>query len=333
MLRAPRFGGWLYTEHPMRPRRLALLSILAALALAAASVGVAAASGMGQGNGLVASGAIDSMRIYTARGGPFGGGGGSNPNLVSHGGAIQTTPKVYISWWGSQWNTGFSTGGYTSGQAQQYVTDFFNSVGGSAWNGVVTQYCQGIASGTSDCTGKPRVGNQVGMLAGTWVDTTAVPSKPKQSDIANAAKRLMGQFGYDPNATYFVFTPSGRSMSGFKTTWCAWHSSTSTTSGTLAYAYMPYIPDAGANCGMNFVNKTNNAYGNGYFDGFSIVGGHEFSEAETDPFPSSGWTDSGGSENADKCAWSSMSTNITLGSNAYAVQPTWSNAITGCSNG
>jgi len=318
---------------PKRPMRLTLGSALAVLALVAGASGAAAASHPGSG---AASGGVESMRIFGARGGnPIF--GSKSSNLVSNGGLIQTAPKVYISWWGSEWNSGFSTGGYTSAEAQKYMTDFFTNVGGSTWNGVVTQYCQGIAAGTSDCTGKTKVGNQTGMLGGDWVDTTPVPSRPKQSDIASAAQRAMAHFGYDANATYFVFTPSGKSMRGFKTSWCAWHSSTSSSQGTLAYAYMPYIPDAGGNCGMNFVNSSNDTYGHGYFDGFSIVGGHEFSEAETDPFPSSGWTDSGGSENADKCAWSSSSTNIPLGATYYAVQPTWSNSLNngkgGCSNG
>jgi serine protease len=90
------------------------------------------------------------------------------------------------------------------------------------------------------------------------------------------------------------------------------------------------MPDAGASCGANFINGVNNAYGNGYFDGFSVVAGHEYSEAETDPFPSSGWVDRQGAENADKCAWSASSGNISLGSHDYAVQPTWSNAIGDC---
>jgi len=89
------------------------------------------------------------------------------------------------------------------------------------------------------------------------------------------------------------------------------------------------MPDAGQSCGMNFINS-NNSFGNGYFDGFSVVAGHEYEEAQTDPFPSSGWLDSGGAENADKCAWKSNSGNISLGSNHFAVQPLWSNASTSC---
>jgi len=35
----------------------------------------------------------------------------------------------------------------------------------------------------------------------------------------------------------------------------------------------------------------------------TIVGGHEMGETITDQFPSTGWLDSAGAENGDKCAW------------------------------
>jgi serine protease len=305
----------------------------AALALVASTLSAAAAASERGGSGASLAGA-EPMGIFHGARGDHGKPKPHNNNLSSGGGAVQTTPAVYISWWGPEWSTGFSTGGFTSAQAQTYVGDFFGGIGGTGWNGVVTQYCQGVPAGTQTCpSGAAVIQNVSSQLKGQWNDLTTVPSRPSQSQIASAAARLMGHFGYDPEATYMVFTPSGKSMSGFGTQWCAWHSSASTSQGTIAYAYIPYIPNAGGSCGMNFVNPVNNTYGNGYFDGFSIVAGHEYSEAETDPFPSSGWVDANGAENADKCAWSSSSNNITVGAHFYAVQPTWSNAISGCSMG
>jgi hypothetical protein len=82
--------------------------------------------------------------------------------------------------------------------------------------------------------------------------------------------------------------------------------------------------------------------GNGYFDGFSIVAGHEVSEADTDMNPNTSSTvawqgpGGGGDENGDNCAWNQnggVSTNISLGSHTYAVSPIWSNnATTGTSS-
>ncbi len=276
-------------------------------------------------------GSVESMSVLRPRGAGIH--AASTSNLAYGGGSVETSsPKVYISWWGSQWATGFTTGVYSSAQAQTYVTGFFGNVGGSSWNNIDSQYCQGVAVGTVNCgSSGTHIANTTGQLGGTWNDTSSLPSRISQSSIANAALRLMSHFGgYDPNATYFVFTPSGHSMRGFGTQWCAWHSSTTSNGNQVAYAYMPYQPDAGGSCGMNFVNATNSSYGNGYFDGFSIVGGHEYAEAQTDPHPSSGWVDSSGSENGDNCAWSSSSANISLASHSYAVQPIWSNAGNGC---
>ncbi len=311
----------------MRSVTRALLSLSAALALVASTVGAASAApqpAAGASLAATLSGA-EVMGVLHGAKGSHGRPKPGNKNLSSGGGSVQVTPAVYISYWGTEWTSGFSTGGHTSATAQAYVEGFFGSVGGSSWNNVVTQYCQGVPKGAQTCpSGATFIGNPGNQLKGTWNDTTTVPSRPSQSQIAAAATRLMTHFKYDPNATYMVFTPSGKSMSGFGTQWCAWHSSASTSQGTIAYAYIPYMPDAGTSCGMNFVNS------NGYFDGFSIVAGHEYSEAETDPFPSSGWVDGSGAENADKCAWSSASANITLGGQNYAVQPTWSNANSAC---
>ena len=268
--------------------------------------------------------------------GTKGPGGGSN--LTYHSGPVEVGTAVYISWWGPAWS-GFTTGGYTSGTAQTYVSNFFSNVGGSTWIGTDTQYCEGAASGATSC-GKnlTHVSNPTGQLKGTWNDTTAVPANDQiqDSDVAAAAVRLASHFGGpNANATYIVFTPTGDSEKGFAANggqWCAWHSDTTSGSSIVNYAYVPYQPDAGSSCGVNFVNAKNNSYGNGYFDGFSVVAGHEYEEAQTDPHLNA-WYDRRGSEDADKCAWNSLSNNITLGSNFYAVQPVWSNLISGCTLG
>jgi len=118
------------------------------------------------------------------------------------------------------------------------------------------------------------------------------------------------------------------SASGFGTSYCAWHSSTSSAgNGTLAYTNLPYITDAGASCGANF-------NGLGATAGITIVEGHEFAETETDIFPNGGWLDSKGAENGDKCAWISSgpgaSARVPMGNTSFPVQSLWSNAASGC---
>jgi serine protease len=92
---------------------------------------------------------------------------------------------------------------------------------------------------------------------------------------------------------------------------------------------------------MNFVNGSNNSFGNGFFDGLSIVGGHEYAEAISDAFPSNtiGWLDTAGAENGDKCAWgqgpgpNSASQDVSLAGHSFAVQSLWSNLANGSTGG
>jgi serine protease len=317
-------------------RRRLFFTLVAGTALLVSTLAASPAAGSGRpGDEVMGAFHGKVMPLKGARGGgsPF-----KSKSLSFRGGSVQTATKVYISYWGTEWSSGFSTGGYSSATAQTYVQTFFGNVGGSSWINSDTQYCQNVPSGTTNCSGisgAQFVTNPTNQYGGAWNDTTPVPAGPSQSQIAAAAIRAANHFtgSYSTNATYLVFTPTGKSMSGFGTSWCAWHSSTiGTVNGNsvrVAYGYIPYMPDAGASCGRNFINS-NNPFGNGYFDGFSVVAGHEYEEAQTDPFPNGGWLDNSGNEDADKCAWSSLSGNISLGGHTFAVQPLWSNASNGC---
>ena len=61
------------------------------------------------------------------------------------------------------------------------------------------------------------------VLAGTWIDTTAVPRFPSDSAVRAAAARGATHFGYRASALYMVLTPHGRSTPGFGVQWCAYH--------------------------------------------------------------------------------------------------------------
>ncbi len=230
----------------------------------------------------------------------------SSGNLVWNGGPVQTVPKIYVVFWGPKWTT--SDGEYKA------LTGFFNAIGGKGWINIDTQY-----SGSNGA-----ITNPSSQLGGTWIDTSAPPSRPSSSAVGAEAKKAVSHFGYGGvNANYFVAIQSGNDPSGFRTQWCAWHSSESDSGvGTVSYTDFPYQSDAGANCGAGSVNNP------GTYDGVSIVGGHEEAETQTDPQPSSGWTDSGGNENGDKCAWQNLMNNSAAG--GYPTQPLWDNKISGC---
>jgi hypothetical protein len=277
-------------------------------------------------------------------------------------GVTTGAPNVYLVFWGSQWGTsgtdsnGYMTlGGDPNGTAAR-LQGFFKGLGtgGEGWSGVMTQYCQGVASGTKSCPARTaHIGYPTGgALAGVWVDTSAAaPAQATGNQIGAEAVKAAGHFGNTTSASnrntqYVVLSPTGTHPDGFNTTgsqFCAWHDYTGDTSlsggapsspyGPLAFTNEPYVTDAGSSCGANFVNPGPG----GTTDGVTIVEGHEYAETITDQFPSGGWTDLTGYENGDKCAWISSgqgaSQDITLTTGSYPVQSTWANDYNSNSGG
>jgi serine protease len=265
-----------------------------------------------------------------------GGGGGGGTNLSYHGGVggvgVETNggARVYLVYWGSQWASD------PSGEAA-IQQSFFSHVGGSSWNASVTQYCEGVASGTVFCNGAGTAAtNPSRVLAGVWYDNaSAAPSRPSQSQLASEAVRAASHFGNtaagsNDSVQYVINTASGNNSRGFGTQYCAYHSSTSSSFGNIAYTNMPYITDAGGSCGAGFNGLGPNA-------GITIVGGHEFAETESDQFPNGGWLDGSGAENGDKCAWISSgqgaSASVDMSGASFPVQSLWSNAFNGGAGG
>ena len=324
-----------------------LLTVAAALALT---------------GGSSASGITNPKHFFWAPGqSPQGTVNSLSNDLIYHGGSlgdgaigIEKTPAVYLVYWGPEWAAGFTTPDtdgtlYSSRTLQAYLNSFFTDVGGSPWAGVQTQYCRNVPAGTTSCAGLPGadfITNPKHQLKGVWTDPTPVPSdivtlglaeNLVDDPIAAEAMRASAHFQYDPNATYIILTPPGTVGTG-QPVYCGYHSQTTSVDGygnpyRIEYAFIPFLnmdwPGLGTGgCGMHNVNATSDAFGNGIFDGYSIVTGHEYSEAVTDPdnyfSNQDGWNDAQGSENGDKCAWIETQ-NITLGGHQFAVQPTWSN--------
>ena len=308
--------------------RSTLLASTIGLASLAIAVGTAAAGDVGTAGGprhleagqpvAMVHATVEAAQHARASGHSRPTSGGSN-NLASQGGSVQTAPQIYVVFWGSQWNNNDP-----SGEAS-LLESFYAALAGSSWSATDTQYCEGVKSGTVTCpSGATFAGNKP-MYVSYWYDNAnAAPTHPKQSQIAAEAARAAGYFGNltasgNANVQYVIATATGNNSSGFGTQYCAWHSSTSSTYGTLSYTNLPYITDAGANCGANFSGLGANA-------GITIVAGHEMAESVTDPFPSTGWVDSKGSEIGDKCAWNSATASESLNGSSFPVQPLWSNA-------
>jgi hypothetical protein len=284
-------------------------------------------------------GGPDVVHVMHGNGARPGGPNRSSPLLSYRGGAVQTSPAVYLVFWGSQWVNNDPAG--VAPRVQSFLSGLYG--GSEAWSTSTTQYCQGVASGSTNCnaaTSANRISHPASSpLVGVLSDTTVTaPAHPKQSDLANEAVRAAGIFrsqqgsAFNPMGQFVIATAHNNNATGFGSSYCAWHSSTSSVYGNLAYTNLPYMPDAGASCGANFVNGSNGA-----LDGVTIVEGHEYAETVTDPFPNSGWLDANGAENGDKCAWISSgqgaSANVTTGNGTYPVQSLWSNNFNGGAGG
>ena len=262
-------------------------------------------------------------------------GGGATP------GAVSQVPAVYLVFWGSQWSS--------TDPVISYLTKFFQGLYGTGddWTTVAREFCEGVATGAISCpAGVPHVGGPTGpLLKGVWLDnaspavpvTAGVLNVPSVDQMGAEAVRAAAHFGNVTSASntqsqYVVALPSGFLSPG-EGYYCAYHSAVDSNYGSVAYTNLPYLNDVGASCGQNSVN----AGAAGTYDGFSIVGGHEFMETITDMRPRTGWADSSGQENADKCAWITSGQgamgNLTLSTGTFAVQSTWSNAFNGGSGG
>ena len=281
-----------------------------------------------------------------------------NPNdyndLLFHGGVIEHSPSVYLIFWGTEWKQGFKTNDgnpkhtYTSAQAMSYITKFFANIGGSKWNGTQTQYCDSIPILSTSCDGNKGarfITNPTNQLKGVWVDpspitdpiiTSGLAENLTNDPIATEAVKGSKRFGFHPDATYFVLTPPGHTATAYGSVYCAYHSEVTNLNGHgIRYAFIPYVMEQGAGCAQYGVNKTQDAFGHGLFDPYSIVAGHEYAEAETDPdsWPfQDGWNDYQTSENGDKCAYFHLQ-NIRIGAYYFAIQPLWSNEGNGGTGG
>jgi Ricin-type beta-trefoil lectin domain/Putative Ig domain len=261
--------------------------------------------------------------------------------LMPNGGPVQLTPHIYLLLWGPNWLTD------TSQEASaQYLENFYMGLGArqtapkDSWSTILSQY--------GDSSGNPIFSKSV--WGDMLVDSRTPPPGATQAQIAAEADAFATTFGItDPaDAQIVVATQSGTCPAGFDAPTvcggsgnnCGWHSSSNEP-----YINLPYLLNAGSACGEDFVNTTTGTY-----DGFSLVGGADYANTITDPYPAAGpapgtspspaWIDTGdsvsGGEVADKCAWDGTWSptpprgDVTLSTGTFAMQSLWSNFVGAC---
>jgi len=239
-------------------------------------------------------------------------------------GVVSPNPKVYLVFWGSQWSND------PAGEASA-LQNFFSGLYGSAdnWGTIMTQYCEGVPSGTSNCgsSGTHVSHPSSSILGGTWFDNAAAaPSSASQAQLAAEAAAAASHFGnttQTPNLNdqYVIASATGTHPDNFPNSgFCAWHSSTSSSSGTLAYTNLPYVPDLGTGACTTLTNAT-------ALDGLFSTETHEYAETVTDFWPSIGWNGRNG-EIGDECQ--NLDRRITLSTGTFDVQGLWSNSANAC---
>jgi hypothetical protein len=230
-------------------------------------------------------------------------------------GPVLVTPHVYLIFWG------YKTYGDPD-KVAKLLKKYAKVIGGSPYNNIYTQYYETSGSKTVYITNPNKI------LKGVWFDqTNAVPASPTDPQVAAESLQGVAKFGYDSQGSYVVATPHGRSSSGFGTQWCAYHSNTFNGSNLVSYTNLPYMPDAGGNCGANFISPPKDESGTD--EGVTIVEGHELGESITDPNPGTGWYNFQYGEIGDACAWTDVQ-NDTFGKKSYTAQPMYSNASESC---
>jgi serine protease len=274
-------------------------------------------------------------------------------NMAYFGGHVQTTPKIYVVFWGwgepgafDHATPGLPT--YDPDGAAARMTAFVNAMGGTKWAGVSTQYYETVNGQNV------YIQNPTNVSGGVWYDNTnPIHDNVSGVELAQEAQRAVAHFGITDldNSQVVVAQPQRYNEAGFNSGagYCAWHDYTqpSTYPGVqpgISFTNMPYVLNSGSGCGQNSVNT--GFYG-GRLDGFTIVLGHEIEETVTDPGAEDvingqnlgGWYDYAAYENGDKCAWVGYTEGIAPASTVpgglanitgndgkqYPVQSLWSN--------
>jgi hypothetical protein len=232
---------------------------------------------------------------------PNGGGGTSSPLMTLHGGTVLTASKTMAIFWGSQWNTASFAGDKITG-----LDSFFSGWGGSNYAGTCTEYAGTNGQVTSAST-----------YLGHTIDTSAPPNKALSTNSAVAEACKITSNSPDPAALYLIYTATGAGHVNY----CAWHSwGTCSNGAPIQVAYMPNIDGiAGCDPGDTWTTHSQG------LAAVANVTAHELAETITDP-RGTGWTDSGGAENGDKCAWSFHGPVTFHNNSTWKLQMEWSNA-------
>jgi hypothetical protein len=226
----------------------------------------------------------------------------SNPNLLYHNGGVMNNVVVLPIYWGSTWSS--------SDPKIAGLNTFYSGMSGTQYARTSDEY-PASATGQTNSAGTISVATQ-----GHLFDNSGASGGQKTSAILAEVCRALTANGVAPvsNGYYPVYTDLPRGGAQY----CAWHSWGACGSTNVQFAFFWKL-DGDAGCDPKSTVTSNQGLA-----ALANVSGHELSEARTDP-RGAGWYDSGGAENADKCAWVFPDAYVSFGTTKWKVQGNWSN--------
>ena len=216
--------------------------------------------------------------------------------ILYHGGNLlnQASVPLYAIYYGPVGDFPVTT--------QPIIDTFLSGLSGQPAFDVNTTYCK---SNTTDCTGS---GTSItGTLSyGIAYDSGSQGMSISSSSIPKIIQTAIatGALSASSTAIYLVMTAPTVHVSGFCTSFCAYHTkSTKIISGyTIHYALVPEPGAKCTSCDGNFATYLESTTPNGDAGADEMVDSifHEVSETVSDP-DLDAWYTSGGAENADLC--------------------------------
>ncbi len=228
------------------------------------------------------------------------GAAGAAPLLTYHNGNIMATSVTQSIFWGVSWANPNFVGDKITG-----LDTWYNGEGGSDFAKTSDEYADSTAQ---------QVTSSSQHLA-SMVDTSAAPKNaPRTSAILQEVCKVITNPVSNGYYAVYVDTPRGHAN------YCAWHSWGTCGNVPVQFAFF-FNLDGDPGCDPQ---DSSGLHSQG-LAALANVSGHELSEARTDP-RGTGWFDSAGSENADKCAWT-FGTSLLAFSNGseWKIQGNWSN--------
>lgn len=201
--------------------------------------------------------------------------------LRYHGGEVQHTPHIYQIYWGSSWTEA------PNAAARAQNENFFKTVSGSSWMGILTQYFDESGAISSSV-------GYTSYLDSSVSSPTNVTYNSLTEEVAKAISVNGWPHGKDDQ--FMVLTPTGAKLGGESLMEnCGWHADIQNEKVEAALQGVAFSFVGSSRCNV------------------LLIASHEFAETVTDPRTTgqlTGWWKKSGPEVADGCPSYELSSGV-----------------------